>query len=38
MAIPMGTLMKNPARQEIHSANAPPITMPRLAPIPAVAP
>ena len=34
---PIGTLMKNPARHEIHCAAAPPTTRPRLAPIPAVA-
>ena len=35
--MPMGTLMKNPARHEIHWAAAPPTSMPRLAPMPAVA-
>ena len=29
--------MKNPARQEIHCAAAPPTSIPRLAPMPAVA-
>ncbi|GAA5198125.1 hypothetical protein GCM10023346_34560 [Arthrobacter gyeryongensis] len=38
IAAPMGTLTKNPARQEIQWASAPPITSPKLAPIPAVAP
>ena len=38
IAAPIGTLTKNPARQEIQWASAPPPTRPRLAPIPAVAP
>ena len=38
MAAPTGTLTKKPARQDTQSASAPPMTRPRLAPIPAVAP
>ncbi len=38
IAMPIGTLMKKPARQDTQSARAPPITSPRLAPIPAAAP
>jgi hypothetical protein len=38
MAAPTGALMKKPARQDTQSASAPPMTRPRLAPIPAVAP
>src|SRR4051812_38287860 len=37
MAMPRGTLMKNPARHEIHSTAAPPTRRPALAPMPAVA-
>ena len=35
--MPIGTLMKNPARHDTRSAKTPPITIPRLAPMPAVA-
>ena len=35
--MPIGTLMKNPARHEKRDAAAPPTTMPRLAPMPAAA-
>ena len=38
MAIAIGTLTRNAARQEIQSVSAPPTSSPRLAPMPAVAP
>jgi hypothetical protein len=38
MAMAIGTLTRNAARQETQSVRAPPISSPRLAPMPAVAP